>query len=181
VNWPSTTEILRYFGLMADYEQFGNEDALRRGRLVTAGCHILGAGNSDQQWESRHPECHPYLDAYRRFLREHHFELLAAEQEYRSSVHRFISHPDQIGKLDGFGMTNLELKSGSMPKCCPLQTGGQVLAMGHPAIRRFGLLLKNDGSYQLFPHDDFRDIDRFAAMIQTYWTIQEFSHGKAAA
>jgi hypothetical protein len=61
-----------------------------------------------------------------------------------------------------------------MPKCCPLQTGGQVLAMGYPAIRRFGLLLKSDGSYQLFPHEDFRDIDRFRALVDAWWTISEF-------
>lgn len=180
-QWPSTTEILKYFGLMADYEQFGDEEALTRGKLVHAGCHMFAVGDTDQEWETRHPECHPYLDAYRRFLREHKFELVTAEPEYRSPVYRFISHPDQIGKLDGFGLTNLELKSGTMPKCCPLQTGGQVLAMNTPRMRRFGLLLKKDGGYQLFPHEDFRDIDRFAAMVQTYWTIQEFRNGKAQA
>jgi hypothetical protein len=45
--WPSTTQLLRRFGLMADYEQFGhsngNSGALERGRLVHAACHMIGA------------------------------------------------------------------------------------------------------------------------------------------
>ena len=64
-----------------------------------------------------------------------------------------------------------------MPKWCPLQTGGQVLAMGDPRIRRYGLLLKADGDYQLFPHENFRDIDRFRALVDAWWTIQEFING----
>jgi hypothetical protein len=46
--------------------------------------------------------------------------------------------------------------------------------MGKPAMRRFGLWLKHDGTYRLFPHEDFRDIDRFRALVDAYWTIQEF-------
>jgi hypothetical protein len=149
--------------------------AMRRGRLVTAACHLLAGHEAlGEGWEARHPECHPYLDAYRRFQREHRIELIESEVEYRSEVHRFISHPDQIVMLDGSGPVDLELKSGSMPKWCQLQTAGQVLAMGKPQMKRFALQLKADGNYKLFPHEDFRDLDRFRAMIETYWTVQEF-------
>lgn len=178
MNWPSTTEIIRFFGLAADLEQFGSDDDLRRGRLVTAGCHMLGQRLEDPDWEARHPECLPFLDAYRRFLREHQFRLLQWEPEFKSQAHRFVSHPDQLGVLDKPGLVNLELKSGSMPKWCQLQTGGQVLAMGDPTVRRYGLLLQSDGNYKLYPHEDFRDIDRFRGMVETWWTIQEFRNGE---
>lgn len=174
-KWPSTTGIIKHFGLLG-YEGGDMEAAMRRGRLVTAACHLL-AGNEPfrEGWEANHPECHSYLDAYRRFLREHHVELIEAEREYRSEIYRFVSHPDQIVMLDGFpGPVDLELKSGGMPKWCQLQTAGQVLAMGQPGMRRFGLQLKADGNYKLYAHEDFRDLDRFKALIETYWTIQEF-------
>ena len=102
-NWPSTTGIIRHFGLMVDYEGMSNGGAaMRRGRLVTAACHLLAGEQSlGDGWEARHPECHPYLDAYRKFLREHEIKILEFEKEYRSEVYRFISHPDQIVILDG--------------------------------------------------------------------------------
>ena len=175
VRWPSTTGIIRHFGLMVDYEGMSNGAAMRRGRLVTAACHLLAGDQSlGDGWEARHPECHPYLDAYRKFLREHEIKILEFEKEYRSEIYRFISHPDQIVMLDGNGPVDLELKSGCYPKWCQLQTAGQVLAMGYPAMRRFALLLKAEGDYQLYPHEDYRDLDRFRAMIETYWTWQEF-------
>jgi hypothetical protein len=181
MNWPSTTAILRHFGLMATYEQFGNPAALQRGRLVTAACHLIAAGKPLDYWEDRHPECQPYLTAYRAFIVDHQFKLLECEREYKSHVHRFISHPDQIGRLDGFGLVDLELKSGSMPPCCPLQTAGQVLAIGVPTMKRFALLLNADGTYKLYPHEDFRDFDRFRALVTTWWTIQSYSQEAPSA
>lgn len=177
MKWPSTTEIIKFFGLTADYQSFATEDDLQRGRLVTAGCHMLGQQLEDPPWEARHPECLPYLDAYRKFLREHQFKLLQWEPEFKSHAHRFVSHPDQLGTLDGPGLVDLELKSGTLPKWVPLQTGGQVLAMGDPTVRRYCLLLQADGGYKLYPHEDFRDIDRFRNMVETWWTIQEFRNG----
>jgi hypothetical protein len=181
VNWPSTTGVLKFFGFGSEYA-LGNpmsvEQAMQRGRLVTRACELIAMGEPFKEgWEAQHLECAPYLDAYRKFFREHCFRLLEAETEYRCEAHRFVSHPDQVGFLDNFGPTDLELKSGSMPSWCPLQTGGQVLAMGDPKIRRFGLQLKDDGTYKLFPHEDFRDIDRFRSLVESYWTIQEFRNG----
>ena len=179
-NWPSTTGVLRYFGFMADLERNSNEAAMQRGRLVTAACHLIAAGEPFKEgWEANHPECAPYIDAYRKFYREHRFTLKEAEGEYLCLPHRFVSHPDQVGELDDIGLVDLELKSGSMPAWCRLQTAGQVLAMGYPAMRRFGLLLQHDGNYKLYPHEDFRDLDRFRALIDAYWTMQEFRYGDA--
>jgi hypothetical protein len=184
--WPSTTQLLRHFGLMRDYSEFGSDDALERGRKVHAACHLLAEHEpldpidaTPGEWEARNPECTPYIDAYRAFLMDHRVKLLECEREYRSHTHRFISHPDQIVLLDNFGMVDLELKSGSMPKCCPLQTAGQVLAMSKP-MRRFGLLLQSNGGYKLYPHEDFRDYDRFRAMVDTYWTIQTYAENPEA-
>jgi hypothetical protein len=177
MKWPSTTDIIKYFGLSADYEEFASDAASQRGRLVHAACHLLARNEEDSEWEARHPECHPYLDAYRKFRREHSFRLHSAEKEFRCEAHRFISHPDQIGKLDTFGSVDLELKSGSMPQWCALQTAGQILAIGTPTMPRFALLLKSDGNYKLYPHENFRDLDRFRSMVETWWTIKEFSNG----
>src|SRR5713226_6036919 len=101
-HWPSTTEILRHFKLMRDYEQFGKPEQMQRGRLVTAACHLIAAGKPlDSEavisgWEDRHTECAPYLAAYRKFFKEHRFRISEYEKEYRSATLRFISHPDQI-------------------------------------------------------------------------------------
>jgi hypothetical protein len=172
LNWPSTTGVLKHFGF--GYGSVPHKDAMRRGRLVTAACHMIAAGDSDPPWEARHPECAPYLDAYRRFFREHRFILIEAEREYRSAPLRFISHPDQIGMLDEVGVVDLELKSGTYPRWVQLQTAGQVIAMGTPTMKRFCLQLKNDGNYVLTPHEDWRDLDRFRALVDAYWTVREF-------
>jgi hypothetical protein len=176
-KWPSTTDIIKFFGLAEDYEEFASEGVAQRGQLVHAASHMLAGGGDDPVWEARHPECHPYLEAYRKFLREHDFRLAFAEHEFKSRTLRFISHPDQIGNLDGFNSV-LELKSGGLPRWVRLQTAGQVLAIDLPTIRRFALHLKANGTYRLVPHEDFRDMDRFRSMVDTWWTIQEFGNGK---
>ena len=175
LDWPSTTGIIRHFGLMANYNGVSGGNAMSRGRLIHAACHLLAVGDADLAWEARHPECMPYVDAYRKFLREHTFRLMECEKEYRSQALRFISHPDQIGLLDGKRPANLELKSGGLPRWVQLQTAGQVLAMGAPHMQRFALHLKADGNYALHAHEDFRDLDRFRAMVDTYWTQREFN------
>lgn len=181
MDWPSTTEVLQFFGFTGDYFP-GTSDAMKRGKLVHAACHLIGTASSlGEGWEARHLECATYLDAYRKFLREHRFRLIEWEAEYRSEELRFVSHPDQIGILDSFGLVDLELKSGGMPPWCRLQTAGQVLAIGDPAVKRFGLQLKDDGNYLLHPFEDFRDLDRFRALIDAYWTIQEFRNGDATS
>jgi hypothetical protein len=160
---------------MRDYEQFGDRQHLERGQLVHAACHLLGDGAElTEAWVARHPECAPYLAAYSKFLTEHQFKLMEAEGEYVSHVHRFVSHPDQIGRLDGHGLSNLELKSGTLPRCVALQTAGQIIAIGVPSMKRFCLQLCDDGSYRLEQHEDFRDLDRFRALVTSYWTIREY-------
>jgi hypothetical protein len=178
-EWPSTTSVIKRFGLIA--EDYSSPDAMRRGRLAHAACHIIGRhqgqgdANLGDGWLARHPECHGYIDAYRKFLREHRVWVIETERECRNEIYRFVSHPDQIVVLDEIeGEVDLELKTGSMPKWCQLQTAGQVLAIGQPKMKRFGLQLKVDGTYRLFSHEDFRDLDRFIAMVETYWTVQEF-------
>jgi len=173
---PSTTEIIKHFGLTANYEAFSNPEVMQRGRLVTAACHLIAAKKDlGDGWETRHPECHGFIDAYRKFCREHRVTLLEAEREYYSGVYRYRSHPDQIVKLDDYPEpVDLELKSGSMPKWCQLQTAGQVLAIGNPRMKRFGLLLQVDATYKLYPHTDWRDLDRFRSLIDAYWVWQEF-------
>jgi hypothetical protein len=174
LRWPSTTGIIRHFGLTKGYGP-PNEELMKRGRLVHAACHLIAAEDSDPEWEARHPECMPYVDAYRKFFREHEFLLLEAEREYRSEVLRFVSHPDQLGVLDGKRPALIEIKSGGLPKWVQLQTAGQVLAIGIPTIHRFALQLKVDGGYTLVAHEDWRDLDRFRSMIDTYWTQREFT------
>jgi len=178
-KWPSTTEVIKDFGLINDYLEAGSDllnmhRAMKRGRLVTAGCHLLGFGKPlGDGWETRHPECQQYLDAYRKFQRDHELTVLQVEPELRNEIYHYISHPDQIVLLDGKGPVDLELKSGGMPSWCRLQTAGQVLAAGNPRMPRYGLQLKPDGTYTLYPHEDFRDLDRWIAMIETWWTIHD--------
>ena len=174
-SWPSTTGILRYFGLMRAFEQFGDAHHLMRGQLTHAACHLLGNRQElTEDWEARHEECASYITAYRRFLVEHELKLMETEGEYVSHVHRFVSHPDQIGRLDGYGLCNLELKSGTLPACVALQTAGQIIAIGIPSMKRFCLQLCADGTYRLEQHEDFRDLDKFRALVESWWTIREY-------
>lgn len=185
MNWPSTTQILRHHGLYRHYEDWGNRDALKRGLRVNWACHLIASGRSLDPpeetaagaWEARHAELHGYLEAYRKFFREHHFIVSEFEREYRNEELRFISHPDQLGILDKYGLVDLELKTGSMPLCCQLQTAGQVLAISPrkvAAVKRFALLLTAEGDYKLHPHDDWRDFDRFRGLVDAWWTAYDF-------
>lgn len=164
--------MLRHFGF--GYGSVPNKELMQRGRLTHAACHMLAGGGEDPAWESRHPECAIYIAAYRKFLREHRFVLVEFEREYRCESLRFVSHPDQVGVLDESGLVDLEIKSGTLPRWVQLQTAGQVIAMGTTSMKRFALQLKSDGNYVLTPHEDWRDLDRFRALVDAYWTVQEF-------
>lgn len=114
--------------------------------------------------DSLAPELQPYLLAYRLFLAEHRVEWEAIEQPLAHTIHRYAGTPDRVGMLDGARCV-LDIKSTFML----MPTVGPQLAayanMIDPGIDRWGLQLKEDGTYTLKRYDSLQDWPMFLSLL----------------
>jgi hypothetical protein len=167
VGYISTTQVLAATGFYDELDAAGAANqavGFARGSALHKACHWLGM-ELEPAWASPHPELDGYLDGYRLFKREHNWRMTMHEAEFKCESLKLITHPDQIGHLDG-EFADVELKSGAAPVWVNLQTAGQVIAMNeHLKVRRYCLSLPGDGKYKLIPHTDVRDFGEFRALV----------------
>jgi hypothetical protein len=197
MRWPSTTEVLRDAGLYRIYRENARAELNKaRGSFVNRACNWLALGKEPDMSLMADAELAPmlkgYIDGYRRFLDEHQIELVTWELTRKCDFERFVSHPDQemarleclprckhralhSSRLTANPAANVQIKTGTAPKWVPLQTAGEVLAIGDITMQRFALLLPGDGSYDLMPHRSHRDIDEFRILVRAWWVKQKYA------
>lgn len=184
VLWPSTTQLIREFRLI-DYSRV-TPAHLEKKRLigirVGAATVMLDNGTLDEaHFNSRFPECVPYLEGYRKFRVIENFEPLYKEKRYFSTKWRFHGAPDEYGiHLGTFGKDHALIDY----KCTwrlYSSTGPQLSSYGMlveeclwiKVKKRFGLLLKPTGNYELTEFKDPRDLSDFQACLVLHWARRE--------
>lgn len=174
-GWPSTTQVLDAMGFYRGLDAAGpinREVGLNRGSAVDKAVTWLALGQ-EPPWKEAHPELDPYLDGFRKFLREHSWTHHSHQDEFVCQEERFVSHPDLLGELDG-KLSVLEVKSGAFPEFVRLQTAGQIIAEGNRARRRVCINLQGDGRYKLRPLNDPRDFNAWILLVRAWWVRAEF-------
>lgn len=97
---PRVTEILATVGLGPDFSSVPPAvlaAAQKRGTAVHEAIEALAYG----YLETVDPEIEPYLDAYRRFVKESGHEAVASEVEVIHPAWQYVGHVDRIGWLQG--------------------------------------------------------------------------------
>lgn len=189
VVWPSVTQLLNEFRLV-DFSNVPDERLEYKrilGTRVHAATVFIDNGNFDEDHAKAHfPEILPYLEAYRKFRTIENFEPLHKENRLFSKKWRFHGAPDESG-------INLSLHSGSpvlidykctyamYPSTGPQLSGYDILirenlkelgldsALFKKKTKRYGLLLKKTGHYELHPFSDPNDEQDFKACLYLHW------------
>jgi len=176
-GFPSVTRVLHAHGFYDLYSNpnIDSEAAMLRGRLVDEACnHLAAYGKVDNDWLGRHPECEPYISAYRSFLNDHRVKLIDYQFEVKHDIERYIGHPDQLCELDGYPFVLLSIKTGAIPLWNALQEAAYVLAMkrmprfADMRIQRAALQLKPDGKYTYRFWADPFDFDHWTLLVRAW-------------
>ena len=158
---PSVTQILN-----AESPQYGGRLHMERGTAVHLGALYWIQGDLD---ESTMPEIAvPYFAGFKRFMFDTGFvaDVSRCERPMYNSKLGFAGTPDLIGKLNK-SWALIDLKSGSLGKCGP-QTAAYSTFFTLAGLKRFGLLLRKDGTYKLERYADPRDMAQFLAALKSY-------------
>jgi hypothetical protein len=184
---PTITQLLQEFGLV-DYSMVP-PDVLENKRIIGTRVHaatvMLDNGTLDEDhFEKSFPECVGYLNAYRKFRIIENFEPEYKENRYFSSKWLFSGAPDESGAHYGkLGNENslVEYKcTWNMYKSTGIQLAAQSMLLkecaGIAIKRRFGLLLKATGNYELTEFKDRSDFQDFQACLVLHWTKRNKCH-----
>lgn len=174
-EWPSNTRILAAFGFYDYLDKAGyanSQVGKARGSAVDKAVSWLAIGK-EPPWREAHPELDPYLDGFRKFLREHSWVHHSHQDEFVCKEERFVSHPDLLGEMDG-KLSVLEVKTGGFPEFVRLQTAGQIIAEGNRARRRVCICLPGDGKYKLVSLTDPSDFNAFIILCRAWWVKAQF-------
>lgn len=181
VFWPSVTQILGELKLV-DYSMVP-EEILENKRILGTRVHYATALIDNCELDEadtaeRFPEILPYLEAYRKFRIIEKFE--PSEQKIgRLYSPKWLFHGelDEAGdRIEKRGAENYIIDYKTTFKLFP-STGPQTAAyslllcerLKIRVKKRFGLLLKSNGNYELHPLNDPSDLLDFHAALRIWW------------
>lgn len=178
--WPSVTQLLNEFKLI-DFSDVPPE-RLENKRILGTRVHLatvlVDAGTFDEETARlKFPEILPYLEGYRRFRQIETFEPLYKEQRYFSRKWKFAGTPDENGFhicQHGKDTALIDYKCtwACYPATGPQLSGYEILieeCLGIKIKKRYALMLKPTGHYDLIPFKDPNDKQDFLACLWLWW------------
>jgi len=143
-----------------------------RGSAAHLACRLHAEGRLDESTIDENVR--PYLDAYKRFLRETGFRPIQCEVSFANEAFGFAGTPDQEGNwgcLEG-AWTIIDLKSGNIPSWTGIQLAGYCVGRGQEyRPKRIAVRLQSDGGFKLIEYplrDLSRDTNVFLAALAVY-------------
>ena len=152
---PSVTEICGLLNNWGDINPAILMQAARRGSVVHEYCELVDYGVDEDGIECE-PDLAGYVIAYMRFLRDYKPSWEMVEQKVYSDQFGFAGTLDRYGTIDGKPVL-LDIKTSSSVNkltkiiwACQLSAYALLLAKADdPKLRRWNLVLKRDGKYQV--------------------------------
>lgn len=189
--WPSVTQLLNEFKL-TDFSCVPH-DTLEYKRILGTRVHHATALIDNCTFDEDHakenfPEILPYLEGYRKFRIIEDFEPLPGTKDtrYFSKLWKFHGAPDEPGVKPYLNDGYLHLIDYKCTYAMYASTGAQLSGYdillrenakeaGIPKdilrkrTKRYGLLLKPNGNYELIPFNDPNDEQDFKACLHLHW------------
>ena len=159
----SVTELLTAEGFI-DTRWF-DEYSRTRGSYIHQAIHLYDIGDLDE--ENLDPVLVPYLEAWKRFLKESKFEVIESEVRLTNDILRLTGKPDKVGLLNG-KPTILDNKSGAIAPWTSLQLSFYELLKGFP-YKRVAVRLKPDGKYSLKEFKERADRGTVLSILNVYY------------
>lgn len=169
---PSVTQILAGMGIIDS--RWHNEEARLRGQAVHAAIHLENQGVLDE--DSVCVAVKPFLAAYRRFRAESHMTLATSETPVADICELYAGTPDLTGTLNQRAVV-IDVKTGStMPAWAALQTVAYANCWLVPHLR-FGLQLRDNGTYRLEPFTDRTDLRVWRGLVSAWHWRKQHQQG----
>jgi hypothetical protein len=169
---PSVTDLLDEFNLI-DTTWYREYHAWR-GSVVHKCCELLDLNDLDES--SVDERVLGYIEAYRAFKSDLHFEPLAIERRIFHPQLRVAGTFDRVGMMGKFPAL-VDLKSGKPTAAAAIQTAGYAGAFQKPMLfRRFAVQLMNTGRYQMveYPPETYhRHWAVFSSLAVAHWWKRE--------
>lgn len=157
---PSVTTINREL-LNLDFS-FIDPFYLDRGVQVHKAIEIWLENDLDES--SLEPRLVPYLNAFKKFMKQTKFKLTASEKIVWCKKLWVAGTIDLIGELQGNPVL-IDIKTGGKQNHYHLQTAGYAILNETPTIKRFCLHLnKEKENFKLEPHPNSKDVEVFKGM-----------------
>ena len=151
---PSVTEICGLLNNWGDINPAILMQAARRGTVVHEYCELVDYGVDEDGIECE-PELAGYVIAYMRFLRDYKPLWECVEQKVYSEQFGYAGTLDRFGTIDGKPVL-LDIKTSSCVNklqkiiwACQLSAYVLLLAKEGEEVKRWNLVLKRDGKYQI--------------------------------
>ena len=164
---PSVTQVLDEGGFI-DKTWF-TEGGRNRGTYVAQATQFDDEGALN--WDALDDKLKGYVTAWRGFLKDTKWEVVAIEQRVHNPEMGYAGTLDRIMD-NGYWRWVLDIKTGASQKWHSLQTAAYAACMER-AQKRASLVLKENGTYKLHEHTGWGDRRVFYAALSCY-------HWKAA-
>lgn len=184
---PSVTQLLEEFKLY-DLSRIPKDRLEYKQALGTAAhlaCEYLDDCCLDES--SLHPDVVPYVNAYRKFREITGFEPRHSELRMYSKKWKFAGTLDKQGPFIWGGkeqesIIDLKCVWSMYPSTGPQTEGYKILFEENHGIKikaRFGLQLKPNGNYEIFPFTDKQDNTTFLSCLHLhYWRKNHNQQGE---
>lgn len=164
---PSVTQVIEGMGF-TDTRFYKDYDRTR-GRYIHAACALLAADNLN--WDSLDERIRPEVEAFGNFFEKEKVEILETEKMMFSDTHRVAGTMDIFCRFEGRPAI-MDTKSGGILPIIEIQTGGYSVLLheisGVVRPGRFGLQLKEDGTYRLIRCRELQAEQHFLVLLNTY-------------
>jgi hypothetical protein len=168
---PRVTEILAHTGLVDG--RFFTDEARERGTAVHAAIHYEAQHDLDES--SVDPKVLPYLQSYRRWVRDVQPRILRTEFECHHPLLGYVGHPDiECVIEDDEDSWIVDVKAGAPAHWHSYQTIAYVEAVGRPLQR--ACLYLTPTSYRFVPHIKGHEDWRIFKAALTIYRVRE-KHG----
>ena len=179
---PSVTAILRDIGLDPDFSMVPEAtlaQAQARGTAVHKAIEAIAYGYFE---EAEAPaEIMPYLDAYRRFIKDSGYVASVSEVEVTHEVWRYRGHPDTVGLLGRMrGVLDWKTAATLHRRAVASQLSAYHAAWNaqhptEPVQFASAIQLRKDGSYRVHEVDVTEGLPHFQAAVLVYYDKKEVS------
>jgi hypothetical protein len=171
-RWPGVTEILRP---LTSFEGIPPDVLARKadlGRRVHFACQLDDEDDLDES--SVEPDVAPYLEAWRRFLRESGARVVYNEMRVANMIHGYAGTLDNVLEIGGARWLVDKKTAIATPRAAGPQTAAYLRALAAPHVTRPDITLRAvvrlrpDGTFRFDPRNDPNDWSTFLACLTLY-------------
>jgi len=167
--YPSVTQILNDMG-MTDFSAVP-ADVLERAQKFGTAVHKATElyDVQDLDFKNLDTAVVPYIEAWAKFKDDYKVRILQIEKAGFDSTFRYAGRVDRLGKIGDLGAL-IDIKtSTALAPATAIQTAAYARMFEPFQFERYGVQLKNDGTYAVTHYNAYGDLSLFLSAVSLWW------------